>query len=140
MLEELVKLANELDQKGLYEEADALDAIIKEAGVFDFLGFRQTRKQVEPEKSPYEKAIDRLDRQINSIKSQINSIKSQINSIKRNIKHLSQAGDDITEDMQNEKTIVELRDKLVELRGELVELEKKRDYLIEKYYHMMIPK
>jgi len=31
MLKELIKLANELDQRGLYKEADALDQIIKRA-------------------------------------------------------------------------------------------------------------
>jgi hypothetical protein len=35
MLKELIKLANELDQRGLQKEADALDKIIKEAGARD---------------------------------------------------------------------------------------------------------
>ena len=35
MLKELVKLANNLDSKGLHKEADYLDKIIKEAGMFD---------------------------------------------------------------------------------------------------------
>ena len=35
MIKELIKLANELDQRGLQKEADALDKIIKEAGARD---------------------------------------------------------------------------------------------------------
>jgi hypothetical protein len=37
MLKELVKLANDLDSKGLTKEADALDEIIKKAGWLDYL-------------------------------------------------------------------------------------------------------
>lgn len=37
MISELIKIANELDAKGLTKEADALDRIIKEAGWLDYL-------------------------------------------------------------------------------------------------------
>jgi hypothetical protein len=114
MLEDLVKLANHLDSKGLYKEADALDAIIKEAGIWETLGFRS---KVEPEESPFDKALKRYNNQIQIIDAQIRDLNS--------------AGYDISEDNENEKK----KAKLVEKRREILE-QKKR--FMANYHYMKI--
>lgn len=131
MLEDLVKLANHLDSKGLYKEADALDAIIKEAGIWDSLGFRRTRKRVEPEKSPYDLALDRYNNDLNEKNEKIRIIDTII-------RRLNLAGDDITEDNENKikkEKLVERREELVKERMEIVE---KKNKFMENYHYMMI--
>lgn len=67
------------------------------------------------------------------MKNAVDRLDGQINLIKRKIRYLSRAGDDITEDRQNEEN-------LKKLNNELNLLESRRDKLIEEYYHMMIPR
>jgi hypothetical protein len=75
MLEDLVELANHLDQKGLYKEADALDSIIKQAGLWDLLSFKQTSRR--PKRSHEEEFLDNLQEEINLIKDEIEEENSQ---------------------------------------------------------------
>jgi len=78
MLKDLVELANHLDQKGLYKEADALDSIIKQAGLWDLLSFKQTsRKPKRPKRSNEEEFLDNLQKEIDLIKDEIEEENSQ---------------------------------------------------------------
>lgn len=114
MLKDLVKLANNLDSKGLYKEADALDAIIKEAGLWDFLGFMQPEKEEAPEimRSPLEKAIYKLDNELDLIERKIRRLRSNL------------AGNDITDYEENKRLLANLEEQLANLEARRERLSK----------------
>ena len=114
MIEELISLANNLDSKGLYKEADALDAIIKEAGIWDFLGFAQAPKEEVPEimRSPLERALYNLDNELDLTERRIRRLRSNL------------AGDDITDYKENKRLLIRLEKQLADLEARREKLSK----------------
>ena len=75
MLEDLIKIANKLDSKGLYKEASALDEIIKESQFDGYSPYGNKPRRPQPRwpGDPGQKAIEESSKQLDELQKSFKS-------------------------------------------------------------------
>ena len=109
---QLIDLANYLDSKGLFKEADLIDSIVKNSGIFDsMMGFLGGGKDSGPKKElspPSEEDTSEEDRSEEDRNAQLIRMKQN------KIKALT-SSEDITEHYMNQKEIEKLKREIAQL-------------------------